>query len=308
MVVRRAILAAVIGVLAAPALNAGSAGRPECFGAASRDPEQPCVNPALRYSVTPSPAAALNAPNAPCESIPGGGPNRCSFGSPSADATESVALIGDSHATHWRSAMLTVASRNHWYGISISRSGCPFTRAVPALPDSAGCVRWNKQVLAFLTNHPEIRTVVVSEHRGRVRAPPGADHRKVQIAGYMAAWKALPDSVTNLIVIRDTPYRRGRSGDCIVRAQQRREEPGQVCAVPRSSALKSDPAATAALRVDDPRVSLVDMTHYFCSSTLCYPVIGGALVHKDTTHISLTYGLTLGPYLLRKINRVLGRR
>jgi hypothetical protein len=41
------------------------------------------------------------------------------------------------------------------------------------------------------------------------------------------------------------------------------------------------------------------MTHYFCGPQLCYPVVGGALVHKDTTHISLAFGLTLGPYLLR---------
>jgi hypothetical protein len=49
------------------------------------------------------------------------------------------------------------------------------------------------------------------------------------------------------------------------------------------------------------------MTRWFCGRLLCYPVIGGALVHKDTTHISLTYGLTLGPYLLREIDAVLGR-
>jgi hypothetical protein len=33
-------------------------------------------------------------------------------------------------------------------------------------------------------------------------------------------------------------------------------------------------------------------------------VIGGALVWKDPTHITLTFGTTLGPFLLRAVNRL----
>ena len=123
--------------------------------------------------------------------------------------------------------------------------------------------------------------------------------REVQIQGYLRAWEALPPSVERIVVLRDTPYRRTHSGACIEEAVRRREEPGQVCAIPRATALKPDPAAQAARRSTDPRVHLVDLTHYFCGPQLCYPVVGGALVHKDTTHISLAFGLTLGPYLLR---------
>jgi hypothetical protein len=120
--------------------------------------------------------------------------------------------------------------------------------------------------------------------------------------GYVRAWEGLPDTVRRVIVIRDTPYDRTHTGHCIEQAQRRREEPGQVCAIPRKGALKSDPAAQATRRTDDPRVHLVDMTRFFCGRELCYPVVGGALVHKDTTHMSLAYGTTLGPYLLRAIN------
>lgn len=72
-----------------------------------------------------------------------------------------------------------------------------------------------------------------------------------------------------------------------------------MCAIPRRLSMKPDPAARAARRSTDPRVRLIDMTQYFCGVALCYPVVGGALVHKDTTHVSLAFGLTLGPYLLR---------
>lgn len=299
------VLALVVAALAV--IDAGGASRPPCFGAASLDTVRPCHNEKLLYTVTPSPKEALDAPNAPCDAVPPDSePYRCTFGSPAEDADATVALIGDSHATHWRSALLTVAARRHWHGISITRSSCPFTKATPDIPDRKGCVDWNHDVQRFLADRPEISTVVLAQHRGRVVTPKGARPRAVQVKGYLDAWEALPDSVSTVVVIRDTPYDRTHTPSCIEEALRRHDELGRVCAVPRATALKSDPAATAAARSDDPRVHLVDMTRFFCGPQLCYPVIGGALVHKDTTHISLTYGLTLGPYLLRAVDRILG--
>lgn len=305
----RLTLAALLAVLAGGvAVEAGGAGKPRCYGAASRDPQRPCENPKLRYTVTPTPKEALDAPNAPCDSVPADDePYRCTFGSPAQDAKGTVALIGDSHATHWRSALLTVASRKRWHGISITRSSCPFTQATPVIPDRRGCVDWNRDVLSFVEARPEITTVVVSQHRGRVVTPEGVAPRTTQVRGYLAAWSALPASVKQIVVIRDTPYDRTHTGSCIEQALRRHEELGQVCAVPRKTALKSDPAARAARQSRDPRVQLVDMTDFFCGPELCYPVIGGVLVHKDTTHISLAYGLTLGPYLLRRFDALPGR-
>lgn len=299
------VLAALVAAVGAEAAGNGT---PACFGAASRDPQRPCRNPRLDHTVRPSPRAALDAPNAPCEAVaPDAWPSRCTFGSPAENARDTVALIGDSHATHWRSAMLTVAERRHWQGISITRSSCPFTRAIPDVSDQAGCVDWNRAVLDYLRARPEISTVVLGQHRGHVVAPRGADERRVQIRGYRRAWAALPPSVRHVVVIRDTPYQRTHTATCIEQARRRRLDIGRVCAVPRRAALKTDPAALAARRGADPRVGLVDLTPFFCDADLCFPVIGGALVHKDTTHMSLTYGMTLGPYLLRAVDGLLGR-
>jgi hypothetical protein len=78
---------------------------PRCFGAASRDPEQRCVNPRLRLRVTPTPAVARDLDNAPCTVIEKGPRlNVCEFGVARGAATETIALLGDSHASHWRAA------------------------------------------------------------------------------------------------------------------------------------------------------------------------------------------------------------
>ena len=303
---RRALVALLI--LAASGFAATAAGTrpPRCFGAASRDTEHPCVNPKLRHMVVPSPKDALDAPNAPCDPVvTDQPPYLCTFGSPAEDASGTVALVGDSHATHWRSALLTVAARRHWHGISISRSSCPFTQATPDIPDRRPCVVWNHDVLQYLADHPEISILIAAQHRGRVVVPPGSNHRQAQIRGYVKAWSKVPKSVKHILVIRDTPYDRTHTADCVEEALHRGDDAGQVCAIPRRMSLKTDPAALATRRSTDRRVKLIDMTHFFCSTELCYPVVGGALVHKDTTHISLTFGTTLGPYLLRAINRAL---
>jgi hypothetical protein len=92
-----------------------------------------------------------------------------------------------------------------------------------------------------------------------------------------------------------------------MRARARRRRPGIACALPRGWALRRDPLATAAARSRSPRVGLVDLTHFFCGSRACYPVIGGVLVPKDEHHVTRAFATTLGPYLLRRLDHLIPR-
>ncbi|MEA2194433.1 MAG: hypothetical protein QOG42_867, partial [Solirubrobacteraceae bacterium] len=58
-------------------------------------------------------------------------------------------------------------------------------------------------------------------------------------------------------------------------------------------------------RGHDPRVHLIDLTKFMCGPRLCYPVVGGVLVHKDKTHITPLFAGTLGPFLLQRVSRLL---
>ncbi len=90
------------------------ASNPRCFGAASRDPQRHCVNPALRLVVVPTPTEAHQQRNFPCHLVQARGYLYiCSFGVKRAKAEAAVALIGDSHAAHWRAAMDVVARRRN---------------------------------------------------------------------------------------------------------------------------------------------------------------------------------------------------
>jgi len=281
---------------------------PPCFGAASRNPRYRCTNPALSLTVSPPPAEAVLSPNAPCAIVSQKIPYTCQFGVRAAIADRTIALVGDSHAAHWRGAIEVVAQARRWRGYSVTRSGCPLSTAQPDLPKARrdDCTRWRSAVISWFRQHPQVRTVFVSQLAGLdVRAPRGTSEREHAVQGYLKAWRRLPKTVRQIIVLRDTPVSRDDTSLCVQRALSAKKRPGVTCAFPRSVAVRRDPAAIAAQRRGrDRRVRLVDLTPYMCSSRSCFPVVGGVLVHKDKTHLTPLFAGTLGPFLLQRVNKM----
>ena len=107
-------------------------------------------------------------------------------------------------------------------------------------------------------------------------------------------------------MIRDTPKMLGDTDACVQRAVAAEPAPGSACALPRRRALDRDPAIVAAARLATPRVRTSTSRPFFCDAR-CYPVVGGALVLRDSTHMTGTYSATLGPYLLREVEAVMAR-
>jgi peptidoglycan/LPS O-acetylase OafA/YrhL len=281
---------------------------PRCFGAAARDPKRPCANVALRDQAVPAPIAAEQLPNAPCERVRRARPlSVCEFGAPYARGTRAVALIGDSHAMHWRGAIQGVAAAEGWHGVSITRSGCGYSRALKrerrAL--SAGCRRWREAIPVWLARHPRIHTVFVSGITGGpVIAERGKSRLETEVSGFQQAWHELPQSVRRIVVLRDTPRMRTPTIACVQHALDRRAATAGACGVPRSQALQTDAAVLAARRIHSPRASIVDLSDVFCGQRDCYPVIGGALVYKDGHHLSSLFAQTLAPILRRSAARI----
>ncbi len=305
----RAIQARAPTVAVAPAMVPPSRSAP-CFGAASADPGRPCVNPALAGSVFPAPSQARAAQrSAGCRRSQQVGLLRvCFWGTPVQRATRTVVLVGDSHASHWRAALQTVARARRWRAISISRAGCPFTLARADLPGparKAGCLRWNAELRAWFGRHREIDVVFTGAHRGRVLPRPGQQMRTTQRLGYARAWQRLLSlGVSQVVVLRDTPRISGMTLPCVTRAIERGQAPGEACALPRRYALRPDPAAQAVAVADSARIQLADLSRFFCDPELCRPVIGGALVLRDVSHMTTTFSTTLGPALLQTVDRL----
>jgi hypothetical protein len=274
------------------ALLAGTAdAAPKCVGAAARDPEKRCTIKTKR--VTPTPDRAAITPNVAC--VRGEVADSCSYGARKPEAT--VALLGDSHAAHWRAAMESVAKTRNWRVMEFARPHCPFSFSVPASSEAGAkeCVPFNERVIEWLAANPSVTTVFVSNNARLAMAKQG---RAYKVDGVVRALQALPASVTRVFVLRDTPTVRVSTPDCIRRAVKRKRAPGPACAMPRKRALVTDPTAVAAERLGR---GVIDLTPFFCSSKRCFPVVGGVLVHKDQDHLTQDFSRTLGPYIDRAL-------
>jgi len=309
----------VVGAAFAPAAAGQQQFPPapqRCFGAASRSVTHPCSNSALRLTVIPTPDQAPIIPSPPCiqrDRFPQDHTSvlhTCRYGVPPATAKRVIVLVGDSHAWHWTAAVQVMAAERGWAGFSVLRTGCPFSLASIALPGAlrAQCDQWHRDVLAWFVAHPEASTVLVSEHTGaQVVAAHGENQVTAQEAGYAAAWRALPPTVRDIVVIRDVPLNGAFTLPCVQAQILKRRPADPTCAKPRTSALQSDSAILSAGRFPRPsRVHTVDLTRYFCDQTLCHAVIGGALVYRDIGHLTDAFSASLGPYLGRAVAGAVG--
>lgn len=267
-------------------------GGPRCFGAGARAGRHPCVDRDLRREVIPGPYAAQVTPDFPCERAPGGhtaiGP--CRFGYP--HGRPRIALIGDSHAAHWRAAVDVAAKVAGRRAVSLTSPGCSFsTEVYPApTPIPAGCRAHTREALRWLRRHRGVDTVITSSSAGR----------GLSTAGYRSVWSLVPRSVRRILVIRDVPRVTHATAGCVAAVKRRGASSVGVCSVPRAGALPPDTSAQAAAGAGG-RVRLLDFTRFFCGRSRCYPVIGGAYVYRDFNHMNPVFGSTLGPYLLRAL-------
>ncbi len=291
-----------------PAHAAGVA-TPRCFGAASRDPLHPCSNPKLRLLVTPSPDKAQVTPNLAC--VPGqvqAAIEQCSYGVPADEAVETVALLGDSHASHWRAALQAVALAKHWRVLEFAVPHCPFSLAMPDAGQATAdfCPGWIQTVIQYLEANPQIQTVILSANsRDPLIVPAGQTRYETRVNGFVDAMQSLPVSVQHMIVLRDDPIDKLNTFQCIRGAIAHGKDAALSCPVPRTFAMTGDAEVTAAQQLAARGAAIVDLTPQFCTDHVCYPVVGGVLVHKDSNHLGQRFAGTLGPFLLRGINAVL---
>jgi hypothetical protein len=288
------------------------AAKPSCLGAASRDPRHPCHSAKLAHTVVPTPAQALKIQR-PCDAV-----QRtpvmtvCRFGRWPARPRGTAVLVGDSHAMHLQQTVQVVADRHGYRAMLNARSHCPYVAAPVILEDAAdqaGCNRRNRDLPGWFRAHPDISVAFIAhfaETSGKVQTAPGQREFAAEVAGYERAWRTLPRTVKHILIMRDTPETPMGTLDCISRAMDHHQRAGTRCAFPRRPAIPSDPAAVAARSIHDRRVRLVDLNRYICDRRRCFPVVGGVLVFKDLSHLTPLFATTLGPFLDRRIGRLLG--
>jgi hypothetical protein len=305
-------VASVLAAIAATALVALPTGLSSaadtCFGAAARDPVRPCFDPSI--AVQPPVAKRDEVSESPCTLTSEQPSPVCRFGVSRARARATVALVGDSHALHWRAAVDVVARHHRWRAYSVTAPGCLFSEAVTRMGVGARefCIPWYRAAQRWFKRHPEVSTVFVSQNATTpIGLGLGETNFGVKTAGFTAAWRALPRTVKHVVVLRDTPDPDDATFDCVTAAIAAGRRPGPACPTPRAAAIHSDLAVATTRLLRSTRYQTIDLTRFFCGPTNCYPAIGGLLVYRDVLgHMTIAYSTSLGHYVdidLRKLMR-----
>jgi hypothetical protein len=305
-------VALVLGAIATAALvtlpTGLSSAAGTCFGAAARDPVRPCFNPSI--AVQPAVAKRDDVAESPCVLTAEEPSPVCTFGVSRARARDTVALIGDSHALHWRAAVDVVARHHRWRAYSVTAPGCIFSEAVTRMAVGARefCIPWYRAAQRWLRRHPEVSTVFVSQNATTpIALAPDESNFALKTAGFSAAWRRLPRTVKHVVVLRDTPDPDDGTFECVSAAIASGRRPGPACPTPRAAALHSDLAVATTRLLHSTRAQTIDLTSFFCGPKNCYPAIGGLLVYRDFLgHITIAYSTSLGHYVdiaLRRLMR-----
>lgn len=228
----------------------------------------------------------------------------CVYGPPAAEATRTVALMGDSHAVHYTAALQKLAVTSGWRVVSVAQSGCmPVAsdeRLVPLwAPDIAEkCRLWAAEAVDYLADDPDIETVVfssISREYGYVDGTPTSEQDIHE--SYVHTWQPWIDAGKRVLVIADTAFlQRGDVLACVARADASYD----ACASSRSSVMaKPDPMVTAARSLSSPMVGVFDPNEYICDEELCHAIVGGIPVFVDHNHLLQAFAMTLAEPLAK---------
>jgi peptidoglycan/LPS O-acetylase OafA/YrhL len=267
-----------------------------CFGARAMENRATCPD-----GLTGLPLAAITKSDSPWAPEPGCDPLStdrsvltCYWGT--GRPSRVVALVGDSHARHWRGALHRIAKAKNWKVIEMLSEGCPATSARSIVferrpRDGDLCRTWTTKASAELKALAPDDIITAAYVQQNVFEP--ADSGPV---GFEQVWRQWL-TFTRVTVLRDIPTTANRSApQCLaVNAGEQ-----LLCSNPRSKVLIDDDMMRAA-RPMRHEVNLVDLSDYFCDRTRCYAVIGGASVYYDYDHMSMQFSASLAAPLLRRL-------
>jgi peptidoglycan/LPS O-acetylase OafA/YrhL len=276
----------------------------DCFGAgAIRVGLDRCQNAAFADLTPPVISAVNDIPDAyrdRCIASPNfTNFKSCTYGS----GPTKVALVGNSHATQWLSALQAVAKTQNLQIKTFVISSCQATDAhlnFPVKSESDNCYAFGQWVLRQIKSGG-FSLVVTSESQGSSILPPMA----AAIAGYSTYLTKFTRGGTKVLVIKDPVppgYSIGGVPDCLAS----HKTDFAACQWSLDDPSYRDPQYDAAVALGSTSISTLNLDNMFCPDGTCLPVIGSVVVFRRGGHITDTYVKTLSPEIGAAIRSVLG--
>jgi len=245
----------------------------------------------------------------------------------------SFALLGDSHAEAISNSMRAELASKNWELLVLTQGRCGPTKGMTrwvSSKDADSCREFNREVLNYVLERPDIRVVaLLAGWGGRVYVPdqtnqaPSAQSAELNEAnlktGVQNEIAALEAAGKRVILVDDFPE---FSFDPVESVRYRRmpfrralnrvilsEEPEQWQSTSQDAALELIPAKRAVsaefadIAKSDPNLTLVSLKDDFCRGGRCYFANESEVYYFDADHLSDAGAMRVMPVFAKLIER-----
>ncbi|MGN6472996.1 MAG: acyltransferase family protein, partial [Mycobacteriales bacterium] len=284
--------------------------RHSCYGAAAMIAANHCVRPFARPKHLDTAFAAQDGGGDPClqSQLAPTTPEFCSFGE-QRHPTETLAIIGNSHAWRLVPALALYAQHHHWRIIEAARVNCLglITAPVSTGGASRACLAWTAQVRAHLLAMRHLDGVIFASYRFWEEFTTGPNPTRLEVAGarrqILQSWSEFAARKVQVFVAQDVPGMRPVLDPKCIQLSRRDYDP---CAQPTVNVVR--PTIVTELAHQYPSLATyLPLDQFFCDVRLCHGLIGGVVVYFDAHHLTSTYSRTLAEYLGAEITAGLAR-
>lgn len=245
--------------------------------------------------VTPQPAlAAEDRPQTYPDDchvrFPDSEPVTCTYGDEDSDVH--VAVVGDSKAGQWISAIAEIGTRHGWRVSNITKSSCALSTTLQELKGEPfrSCQTWNARVLRMLAEDPPDLVITSQGTEDAYASGPDGSDGATLLSGMLVTYQQIEELGSALLILTDNPHPPMRIPECVsVHADDLSN-----CVFDRSEASSGREILLEAARAGNH--DLVDTQAFICPTATCLPVIGDVLVYRDS-HLTDTYVKTTVPWL-----------
>ena len=227
-------------------------------------------------------------------------PPTCEYGDTGSAIT--IALVGDSHASHWFPAIEAIALERGWRLLTFVKVSCSFTtlaqRNLALKREYRECAAFNEATVARLNQIKPELTIIVN--RRTFRPIGGGDTPELAGAAFGAMVARLPGATA---IIVDTPDPGFDAPACLSK------HPSDIrpCFFAQSDVDNGEIGIAERVAAEVAGAQLIDLTANICTEWPCSPIAGSVLIYRDEDHMTKTFSRSLAAPLGAEIAKLLPR-
>jgi peptidoglycan/LPS O-acetylase OafA/YrhL len=227
-------------------------------------------------------------------------PPNCEYGVKGSAIT--IALVGDSHASHWFPAIEAIALERGWRLVTFVKVSCSFTtlvqRNLALKREYRECTAFNEATVARLNQIKPALTIIVNRRTFR----PIEENITSALAG-----AALGEMVARIpgatAILVDTPD----PGRDVPACLSKHPSDIRACLFTQDDADNREIGIAERVAADVSGARLIDLTANICTEWPCSPISGSVLIYRDEDHMTATFSRSLAAPLGVEIAKLLPR-